>query len=60
MDYLKASESIADTMEKIGEPLTDTQKTILSGALAVWLDKYYQQGVYDATPKGFSCHVMKI
>lgn len=37
MDYTKFIARIYSTMESVGEPLTDTQKIVLSGSLAVWM-----------------------
>lgn len=31
--------SISETLEKIGEPLTDRQRLILAPALMVWIEK---------------------
>lgn len=44
MDYIRAIDSIGETMEKVAEPLTDNQKTALVGCLAVWLQKAYDEG----------------
>lgn len=39
IDYSTIANSIANTIAKGGKPLTETQRPLLVGALAVWLDK---------------------
>ena len=36
-------ESISETLEKIGEPLTDRQKLILAPAIMVWFEKLLKE-----------------
>ena len=35
--YMKVGNAITETLERAGEPLTETQKAMLIGGLAVWL-----------------------
>lgn len=40
-DHIKPMlDSLQDTMEKINEPLTDSQQTVLAGALMIWMEAY--------------------
>lgn len=39
MDYSKAIDSVADTLNRAGNPMTEAQKMLMAGAMAVWLDK---------------------
>jgi hypothetical protein len=36
-------DSLQDTMEKINEPLTDSQQTVLAGGLMIWMEAYEKQ-----------------
>ena len=36
-------DSICETLEKIGEPLTDRQRLILAPALMVWIEKFLEE-----------------
>jgi len=49
-DYAAIVKSVADTIAKGGKPLTEAQYMLLTGSLAVWLDKClheYGQAVRD-------------
>jgi hypothetical protein len=48
MDYSKAINSVADTIKKGSKPLTEAQKSLLAGAMAVWLDVAYKKGYQNA------------
>ena len=39
MDYSEIADSIAKTIDAAATPLTQTQKTLLAGAVAVWIEK---------------------
>lgn len=39
MDYSKAINSVADTISKASKPLSEAQKMLMAGAMAVWLEK---------------------
>ena len=40
MDIIDVLNTIADTMKRGGAPLSDEQRMLLAGCLAVWLEKY--------------------
>ena len=40
VDIITVLDAIADTMKRGGAPLTDDQRMLLAGCLAVWLEKY--------------------
>lgn len=43
-DHIKPMlDSLQDTMEKINEPLTDSQQTVLAGGLMIWMEAYEKQ-----------------
>lgn len=42
VDWKKVTDSIAGSLAAIGEPLTDPQKIVLAGSLAVWLEHVYE------------------
>jgi len=46
-DYLEASNSVKETMRKVGMPLTDDQGAVLSGSLFVWFEHFYNAGRRD-------------
>lgn len=48
MDYSKATEAIAGTIAKVSKPLTESQKMVMAGAIAVWMDKARNEG-FDHT-----------
>ena len=39
VDAVTVTSSIVDTVAKVCPPLTDDQRMVIAGALAVWLDK---------------------
>lgn len=39
VDYNKVIESIASTLEKLGSPLSEDQRIVMAGAVAVWIEK---------------------
>ena len=43
----KAMDTIAGTLEKLGEPLTEGQRMGIAGALAVLVEHAYKQGQAD-------------
>ena len=47
MDYAEAAASIARTFEEAGHPLDGSQRTILAGAISVWLDRAREEGRLD-------------
>lgn len=47
MDHIKALNIIASLFERIGEPLTETQRISLAGSLAVIIEKAYIQAGQD-------------
>ncbi len=44
MDYSEIGNSISETINRASTPLTDEQRIALIGAMAVWLDKVYEDG----------------
>lgn len=58
MDYMKAIDTIAETLEKLGEPLTETQRLSMAGSVAVWLEKAYNEGIKDCASLLNSTHVI--
>ncbi len=48
MDYSKAIDSIARTLQVLGEPLSEAQRLGMAGSVAVWMEKAYQQALQDA------------
>ena len=47
MDYVKAVDVIANTLERLGVPLTEAQRIGVSGSVAVLLEQAYQQGLRE-------------
>lgn len=48
LDAVKISESILVTISKVTKPLTEEQFMCMTGSLAVWMQKAYEQGHADA------------
>ena len=44
MDYQRVTEAIACTIARSGEPLTETQKLVMAGAVIVYLDRAHDEG----------------
>ena len=40
-DFMEVHENIVELMEKIGEPLTEHQRTALAGAIAIWFGIFW-------------------
>jgi hypothetical protein len=53
MDYSEAANSVAETIAKGSKPLTEAQKMLMAGAMAVWMDKARKVGA-GGTPKEIS------
>ena len=49
MNYMDAIDNISEVLEKLGEPLTETQRLGMAGSVAVWLEKAYNEGIKDCT-----------
>lgn len=47
MDYAAAHANIIEMLKTLGEPLSETQSTMLAGGLAVWLDKAKDAGRHE-------------
>jgi hypothetical protein len=43
-NYAEIAESVAKTIASVSKPLTEDQKIVLSGALAVWLSEFISDG----------------
>ena len=57
MDYSKAADAVAETIAKCGKPLTDDQKMLMAGAMAVWMEKARKDGISHA--KGMYAHCQR-
>lgn len=55
MDYSTAASAVADTLAAAGKPLTDTQRRLLAGAMAPWLEKARQAGLAHARAMHAHC-----
>jgi hypothetical protein len=45
MDYSAAVNSVAETIAKGSKPLTEAQRRVMAGAMAVWLEKARKDGL---------------
>lgn len=45
MDYSEAAKSVAETIAKGSKPLTEAQRLVMAGAMAVWLEKARKEGL---------------
>lgn len=50
MDHAKVRESIFGTLVRAGAAASDQQQLLLTGMLAVWIEKAYEEGRLSATP----------
>lgn len=55
MDYSAAASAVADTLASAGEPLTDTQRVLLAGAMTGWLEKARREGLDHAQTMQAHC-----
>jgi len=55
MDYAEAANSVAETIAKGSKPLTEAQRIVMAGAMAVWLEKARDEGLDWAKTMAVHC-----
>jgi hypothetical protein len=53
LDYSDIAKIIAESIAKVGKPLSDDQYMVMAGAVAVWLEYKYNEGYQDGTSAAY-------